>query len=234
MGLAAHQLDAFHAVGAPEAFPQPRKALHVTQSALSQRILNLEDELGAALFVRDPSGARLTAIGETLLRYCRTRETLEAEFLAEVSAPAAGELAGVLRVAGFSTVIRSVVLPALSDLIRANPRVQLEVMTRELRDLPNLLRTGGCDLMLLDRELEQRDVRSHRLGCEENVLVEPAAGARAAKRSGKSAPLTAFSPDDVYLDHDLDDPTTEAFWRLQPARPETFRRLFSRRGLRHP
>jgi DNA-binding transcriptional LysR family regulator len=222
MGLAAHQLDAFHAVARSGSFSAAARALHVTQSALSQRVLNLEEELGAALFVRDPAGARLTAIGETLLRYCRTREALEAEFLTGLSAPATGQLAGVLRVAGFSTVIRSVVLPALSDLVVRNPHVQLEVMVKELRDLPNLLRTGGADLVLLDRELGQRDVRSHHLGFEENVLVE----AGAAPRGGKSAPLAEFSPDDVYLDHDADDPTTEEFWRLQTRRPTTFRRQF--------
>ena len=41
--------------------------LNVTASAVNRRIADLEDELGAALFDRQPRGVRLTAAGEVFL-----------------------------------------------------------------------------------------------------------------------------------------------------------------------
>ncbi len=43
--------------------------LHITQSAVSSRIQRLEDDLGAALFVRNKSGATLTAAGRQFQRH---------------------------------------------------------------------------------------------------------------------------------------------------------------------
>lgn len=45
--------------------------LAVTASAVNRRIMDLEEELGAALFERKPRGVRLTAAGEVFVRYVR-------------------------------------------------------------------------------------------------------------------------------------------------------------------
>jgi DNA-binding transcriptional LysR family regulator len=45
--------------------------LAVTASAVNRRIMDLEAELGAALFERKPHGVRLTAAGEVFVRYLR-------------------------------------------------------------------------------------------------------------------------------------------------------------------
>jgi DNA-binding transcriptional LysR family regulator len=45
--------------------------LAVTASAVNRRIMDLEEELGAALFERKPRGVRLTAAGEVFVRYLR-------------------------------------------------------------------------------------------------------------------------------------------------------------------
>jgi DNA-binding transcriptional LysR family regulator len=62
MGLQTAQLEAFEEVAKLRNFSKAAKALHITQSALSQRIINLESELEVALFIRDPSGLRLTDV----------------------------------------------------------------------------------------------------------------------------------------------------------------------------
>jgi DNA-binding transcriptional LysR family regulator len=49
----------------------PALALFVTQPALTSRIRRLEQELGAALFVRDRRGARLTDAGRAFLPYAQ-------------------------------------------------------------------------------------------------------------------------------------------------------------------
>ena len=63
MSLSSLYLDAFVGVAKAESFSGAAKGLHITQSALSQRIKNLEDELGLTLFLRMTSGVRLTEQG---------------------------------------------------------------------------------------------------------------------------------------------------------------------------
>src|SRR4051812_10051047 len=102
-GLSSLHLDAFYHVARQGTFSKASKILGITQSALSQRIQNLEQELGTALFVRESSGVRLTDVGQELVRYCKSRESLEEEFLGRLRNPAQG-LSGVIRIAGYSTI----------------------------------------------------------------------------------------------------------------------------------
>lgn len=48
--------------------------LNVTASAVNRRIIDLEQELGAALFERRPRGVRLTAAGEVFVNYLRQQD----------------------------------------------------------------------------------------------------------------------------------------------------------------
>jgi len=197
MSLSSLGLDAFFEVAKTGNFSLAAKSLHVTQSALSQRIKNLEGEVGTPLFIREKQGARLTESGERLLQYCRTRDLMEAGVLHEITSPKkGGALAGSIRVAGFSTVMRSVVVPSLTGLLNEHPAVTVELMSRELRDIPGLLRSGACDIALSDDEISLPGVKSYRVGVEKNCLVEATA---------------KESPKNVFLDHDGQDRTTVRF-----------------------
>ena len=56
MGLSSLQLDAFFAAAKALNFSQAAEDLHITQSALSQRIKALEKDLDLTLFTRLPRG----------------------------------------------------------------------------------------------------------------------------------------------------------------------------------
>lgn len=192
MKIAANSLEAFLAVARAAHFSRAAKALAISQSALSQRILNLESQLETTLFVRNRAGARLTPEGEELLRYAQSQEALEEEFLASRSSDS---LAGSLRLGGFSSVTRSILMPALAPLCREHA-VKLNIFSREMSELPDLLRQGEADLVVLDHALEKEGVRAELLGFEENVLV----------RSKKWKQGREF-----FLDHDAADPTTQRY-----------------------
>lgn len=214
MKIAANSLEAFLAVARTANFSRAAAALNISQSALSQRILNLENQLETTLFVRDRSGSRLTPEGERLLHYAQAQESLEEEFLAsrEKGTGQENRLTGSLRAGGFSSVTRSLLLPALAPIAREHP-VRLSVFSRELAELPDLLRQGEADLILSDAPLEREGVQSELIGFEENVLVR-------SRKAGKKA-------SDYFLDHDADDLTTSRYLqKFHPARARKFERRF--------
>lgn len=66
------QIRTFLAVAANGSFLEAAQRLHVTQSTVSTRIHSLEMHLGAKLFVRNRSGARLTPAGKRFLRHAKS------------------------------------------------------------------------------------------------------------------------------------------------------------------
>jgi len=195
MKLNSAQLEAFYTISQVLNFTRAAEQLHVTQSALSQRINKLEEELETTLFIRDRSALRLTDSGEQLLRFCQLNSHAESELLAKLK-DTNDELVGSLRIGGFSSVNRSLVIPALKKLLGENPKLSLTLMTKELRELPQILKNAEVDYILTNKASDSDEIESIFLGVEENVLVE----------SKKQA-----TPD-IFLDHDETDPTTKAYF----------------------
>lgn len=215
MTLAAHQLDAFHAVAEAGGFSKAARRLGITQPALSQRIQQLESELKRRLFVRSPSGVTVTEAGARLLRYCEVKRALESEVLDDLAVEPDGtrstDLSGTVRAAAFSSVARSCVLPAIAPLFRDHPRLIVDFAVRETSELEALLTQGSYDLVILDRVVPRPDVEHVVLGEEELVLVE-------SKRHR--------TRDDVYLDHDPEDETTLRFLGRHGVKARYVRRSF--------
>ncbi|MBK1644670.1 LysR family transcriptional regulator [Thiocapsa imhoffii] len=68
----SQQINTFLAVAAHGSFQEAATRVHVTQSTVSARIQAIEQELNARLFVRNRSGATLTAAGQRFLRHAKT------------------------------------------------------------------------------------------------------------------------------------------------------------------
>lgn len=211
MSLSSLYLDAFTEVARLKSFSQAAAKLNVTQSALSQRVLNLESDLGSTLFIRDPGGLRLTDLGQRLLRYCHSKAMLEDEFMESFKSSDLGGLKGLIRIGGFSTVNRSVVMPLFSGFLKDNPAVNLELRTEELRDLPPLLFTGAADMIFVCEPPAKNEIQSHLVGFEEYVLVQ--------------SPLKSAHRD-IYLDNDEHDTTTADFFKAQGKKEQKLKRNF--------
>lgn len=196
--LISDRLHAFVAVAAESSFTRGAARVGITQSAVSQRISKLEDEMGLTLFLRERDLVRLTIEGQALLRFARAQEGLETEMLAALK-PASTQkgLQGVVRIGGYSSITRSIIMPALSDVVRPAQELILHTFSRELSELPTLLRNGEADMVVMDRKLGGAGFENIAIGAETNVLVEP-------KRK--------LHRKDCLLDHDADDMTTQRFF----------------------
>ncbi len=195
MELNSAQLEAFFTVAKLSNFTKAAEQLNVTQSALSQRIAKLEEDLGVTLFIRDRSSIRVTEAGELVLRHCQLSHFAESELLTKLKDSKDG-FAGVIRIGGFSSVNRSLVIPSLKKLMTTNPRLSLQLITKEISDLNSLLKSGEADYILTNKKSDSPNVQSLFLGIEENVLVK-------LKKSSNS---------DIFLDHDESDPTTKSYF----------------------
>ena len=126
------------------------KELHYSQPTVSHHLARLEAETGAQLLQRVGRGIRLTPAGQLLADRA-------AEILGRVDAAAAelsshlGLTAGRVRLAGFTSVLSTLVPAAAEILRREHPGLQLSVIDTHPPEALHLLRTGHVDVALIFR-----------------------------------------------------------------------------------
>jgi LysR family glycine cleavage system transcriptional activator len=121
-------LRVFEAAGRLGGFSAAAREFGLTQAAVSQRIGNLEAWLGRTLFVREARGVSLTIEGESYLPL--VQDSLQA--LERNTEDLFGKSPRELRVAGLSSHIHALVLPALPAFLNMRPKVRVmtDSMTR--------------------------------------------------------------------------------------------------------
>lgn len=209
MKISSLGLSAFYQTAQTLNMTKAAGELGLTQSALSQRIMALEEDLETTLFIREGRQIRLSEQGEQLLRYCQNTANLEDELL-ESFRGSLNSVGGTIRVAGYSSITESVVIPALAPFLRKNPGVTPDIQTFEMSDLPEVLRTGAADLVIMDYELNRSGVHQEVLGRERYVVIE-------SKK---------FSTPEIFLDHNPQDMATEIFFKSQTKVPKKIKRGF--------
>jgi DNA-binding transcriptional LysR family regulator len=141
------QLQYFTAVARRRHFTRAAEDLYMTQSALSQQIRRLEDELGLALLRRTSHGVELTPAGAELLEradavlgeLARARAAMDRH---------AGVARGVVRVAAVAADA-----PRLPDALAAfhadHPGVQVALRHGSAGEVADLARRGAVDLAVV-------------------------------------------------------------------------------------
>mgnify|MGYP006132705461 FL=1 len=114
--LSTQQLNGFIEVSQNKKFHKLAERIFILQSALSQRIRNLEKEIGSVLFVRNRTDVFLTESGKKLLVYCNLTCILEADYLNEIQTD--NEINKEIRIATFSSLLRSIIIPMFRPIIR--------------------------------------------------------------------------------------------------------------------
>lgn len=121
--------------------------LGTTTSSVSQGIAALAREAGTALIEPDGRRVRLTPAGHRLAEHAVT--ILAAVDRARLDLDPRAEPAGVLRVAGFATAVRRSLLPAMADLARTHPAVDVRLHEHEPPEARDLLARDDVDLALV-------------------------------------------------------------------------------------
>ena len=143
MILDRKQGEALLAVTETGSFEQAAARLHLTASAVSQRVRALEVQLGQPLVVRSRP-CRATRAGQRLLRYLVRAALLDGEFLAETAAEQAEPLSVAIAVNADS--LATWFLPALDPFLERE-RVLIDLIVDDQDHTYALLEAGralGC------------------------------------------------------------------------------------------
>ncbi len=191
-------------------YSKASRSLHLTQPALSKKILRLEKSLGVTLVIRGSKGVSLTEAGLDAIRYYRIKRTLDQELMQSILSFNSGLKLGEVRLATYSSIARSAILPCLKELLHNASHVHVDLMSRELEELPALLLSGQADFIVTTSPIQRQNLMMEHIADEEFVHVRPIGGAI----------------DLPFLDHDARDQTTIQFLEKQGLSGATSRNFY--------
>lgn len=165
------QLRAFVAIAELGTFTAGAQRVHVTQAAISMQIRQLENELGARLFVRAPRNVMLTEAGEKLL--LRARQILrDHDAAVDEIAELAGAERGRLRLGSASAMVTTDVLPKLLKSVRKqHPRADITVASGTSEALVQQILGGELDVAFVSLPVEARGINTERLSQDQLVAI---------------------------------------------------------------
>lgn len=120
-------LQFFCAVAAEGSLSKAAQKLHYAQSNLSTKIMQLEKEIGCALFYRNNHGVTLTPKGELLLKYAADLIHLAEEAI--VAMRDDGSAQGTLNIGSMESTVVTYLSSFLKQFHRKNPNVAIKVDT---------------------------------------------------------------------------------------------------------
>lgn len=140
------QIEAFYWAAHLGSFSIAATRLHVTQSSLSKRILELEDAIGVALFDRSSRRAHLTEAGQRLVPLASKMLSLSEQFRGEVLT--SSSLVGICRF-GVSELVSLTWLPDFLRMVNADhPSLVLEPYVDLARNLEKKVQRGELDFAI--------------------------------------------------------------------------------------
>lgn len=169
-----HHLYYFWVVAKEGHLTRSAQQLHVSQSALSSQIRQLEDQLGHQLFDRDGRALRLTEVGHLVLEYAESIFSLGGEL---VSLMNGGEHQRIqrLRIGAVATLSRNFQENFLKPVM-GNDDLSLVIESASLEELLERLKVHKLDLILSNRPVPSDSVtamRCRQIAQQEVCLVGP-------------------------------------------------------------
>src|SRR5690606_38795854 len=148
-------------------FAEAARELGLTASAVAKGVGRLEQDLGVRLFHRMTREVALTSDGRALFERCE-RIVDEMQALRDEAAGTRAEPSGRLRLNVPITLGKKLIVPALAELRRKHPRVQVEVsFTDRYADLVS----EGLDAVVRVGALKDSSLVSRPIGTQQLVVV---------------------------------------------------------------
>ena len=167
------QILGFYQVARLGSFTKAGEATFRTQSALSQQIRALEEELGCQLLERiGKRKLRLTAAGEIFLQFSEATLERYARLKEEVN-ELKGLQKGHLRIAAPFTTLYHLFRNPLKEYVKQFPQVQLTILDRSQQSVLELVKAGDIDFGITLESVVPKDLAARRWQKVEIVLMVP-------------------------------------------------------------
>lgn len=186
------RLRTFEAAAQFQSFSEASNQLGYVQSAVTTQIRSLEEELETQLFVRNGRGVALTPAGEKLQEYTQKLFGLRAE--AREAVKSASAEAGIIRIAGYETILTYLLPQLIHNYSRTHPKVQLHIQPIGVRQLRQMVNAEVVDMAFIfeDASSKQASTGLQRkiLGQEDVIVVAAPTHALAKQSTVHAADLT--------------------------------------------
>lgn len=148
----------FDKVAKHKSFSKAAKSLYMTQPAVSQAIMQLEDELGIRVFTRTPRGVTLTNEGQILFEYINSAINLIStgeEKLRDFKNLTRGEL----KIGVGDTISRYFLLPYLEEFHKSYTNIKLKIINRTTMELCSLIKSGEIDIAICNLPIKDNSLK---------------------------------------------------------------------------
>lgn len=142
-------------------FGRAAESLYLTQSAVSFRIRQLENQLGANLFTRHRNNIRLTPAGERLLPYA---ENLIGTWQIAKKEVARSQQHSQLSIGATASLWEAFLTPWLNELYQQRPLLQLEARIALRQTLIKQLHERQLDLLITTESPKMDELSCQLLG----------------------------------------------------------------------
>lgn len=164
-----YQLETFLAVAQERSFSRAAQRLHRTQSAISQTISKLEEELGETLFDRSSRDGTLTDAGRLLVEYAEELLNLRSEAhdaLVELRQLHQGKL-----VIAANEFTAQCLLPVLNEFHRLHPTIKIQVQRSLASEIPRQVVNHNVEFGVLSFKPDDEQLSSIVFYRDELVFV---------------------------------------------------------------
>jgi LysR family transcriptional regulator (chromosome initiation inhibitor) len=199
IGLLSSHLQAFMTVAQHKSVHAGARAIHISQTAMTQRIHALEQKLKITLFIRTRHGMQLTSEGEQLLRYCHVVSDYSNETLANIANAGIEQIQRV-KISGPSSIMISRIIPQCLPIMKKFPMLYITFDINDTDDIVTQLRCGTSQFAILEPDKVTRDMEFKSISPEEYLLI--------CTNQWKSRKLLDIIKSERIIDFDEKDKTT--------------------------
>ena len=164
------QLEHFLAVCEERTFTRAAERVFRTQSAVSQSIKKLEEEIGVPLFARDTHDVTLTEPGRVVLDYARRMVQLRDEATRQVDALKHLH-SGTLSIASHESAAVYLLPRALRRYLAKFPDIKVGITRRRLEEVPSLVLDREVDVGFVKEKPAFHDLESVQVHADEMILI---------------------------------------------------------------
>lgn len=147
----------FNQVAENQSFSKASKKLFMTQPAVSQSIMQLEEVLGIRLFTRTSRGVLLTNEGRILKEYTQSAINLiqKGEKIIESNKNLES---GSLKIGVGDTISRYFLLKYLKEFNQLYPNIKLKMINQTTMQLCQLIKSGEIDLAICNLPIDDKSL----------------------------------------------------------------------------